>query len=97
MIICSKCKVEKPESDFYINSMSKSGYNHQCKVCHRAYMKNYYGRRKVLGVTKERTYKRCHGCKEVRPLDAYGKKTQSIDGKNQYCKPCWRAYVYARL
>lgn len=97
MKTCTNCKESKSIEDFYINSMHKSGYNHQCKECHKAWMKDYYARRKTEGVKVKRDYKRCAKCKEIKQIDEYGKKTQSVDGKNQYCKICWRAYVYARL
>lgn len=32
---CSKCKVEKEMSDFYLNSKTKDGLKTICKVCHK--------------------------------------------------------------
>jgi len=60
-------------------------------------MKSYYKQRKIDGVKVIRVEKRCNKCKEIKQIDEFGKKTQSIDGKNQYCKVCWRVYVYARI
>lgn len=77
--------------------MHKSGYNHQCKDCHKAWMKDYYAKRKIEGIKVYRELKRCIRCKEIKSLNQFGKKTQSVDGKNQYCKECWREYVYERI
>lgn len=35
--ICSKCKVEKPLTDFYINNRNPHGYHYSCKECGRKY------------------------------------------------------------
>lgn len=37
---CSKCKVEKPVSEFYKDKGSKNGFNCQCKKCRDLYKKN---------------------------------------------------------
>lgn len=37
--ICSKCKVEKDESEFYINSGSVDGLDYYCKECRKRYSK----------------------------------------------------------
>lgn len=34
---CSKCKIEKPKSDFHKNKSRKDGLHHQCKVCKSGY------------------------------------------------------------
>jgi hypothetical protein len=35
--ICSKCKIEKPLSDFSINKNAKDGLNYKCRPCQNAY------------------------------------------------------------
>lgn len=37
MIICTKCKQEKPVEDFYKDRASKDGWQSYCKVCKQAY------------------------------------------------------------
>lgn len=39
---CSKCKQEKPLTDFYINKSYKDGYGSQCKQCTVDYAKKRY-------------------------------------------------------
>lgn len=38
-IICSKCRIEKPISDF---NKKKDRYSYYCKECNKLYMKQYY-------------------------------------------------------
>ncbi len=39
MIICTKCKQEKPLEDFYRSQISKDGRRGRCKACRRAYQR----------------------------------------------------------
>ena len=48
--ICSKCKQEKPVTDFYRNKWCPDGYYYQCKVCKSEYSKAY--RQKNLACTR---------------------------------------------
>lgn len=42
MRTCTKCKVEKPFTEFYKHSLNKSGYQSQCKQCGNERLKEYY-------------------------------------------------------
>lgn len=94
---CTKCKKEKALSDFHRSKISKHGLYSHCKECHREDMKAYYEKRKLEGPKVFKENKKCLKCKEIKPINHFGKKTQSIDGKHQYCKECWREYVYERI
>src|ERR1035437_5280234 len=39
--ICSKCKIEKSVSEFYVNKSMAGGYNSKCKLCAVEYQNNY--------------------------------------------------------
>jgi galactose-1-phosphate uridylyltransferase len=41
MRICSKCRQEKPLSEFYKNKKEHGGHSYLCKLCERAYRQNY--------------------------------------------------------
>jgi hypothetical protein len=46
MKVCSKCKVEKPFSEYQKNKSNKDGFQYQCKQCrkescHQSYKKNF--------------------------------------------------------
>lgn len=38
--VCSKCKVEKDESEFYANSVAIDGLDYYCKYCRKQQSKN---------------------------------------------------------
>jgi hypothetical protein len=42
MKVCSKCKIEKDESEFYIQKGCKGGLRPDCKECHNARSHEYY-------------------------------------------------------
>ena len=39
--ICSKCKIEKDESEFYTNPTNVDGLDYYCKECKKQYVKDY--------------------------------------------------------
>lgn len=43
---CTKCKQEKPITDFPKNNKFKSGLNTQCKTCANEYHRKYYKKNK---------------------------------------------------
>lgn len=60
MKICSKCKIEKDESEYYKNARSKDGKETVCKEClyllkNKDYLKRYYeaNKHKCLARSKE--------------------------------------------
>lgn len=40
--VCTRCKAEKPVSEFHRRAKSPDGHVSQCKECVRAYQKGYY-------------------------------------------------------
>lgn len=40
--------------------------------------------------------KRCSGCKQDLPLDAFNRHAKSKDGRQGYCRECGRAYKHGR-
>lgn len=38
--LCTKCKHEKPITEFYANSLYKDGYMNMCKECFKQYARN---------------------------------------------------------
>ena len=51
---CSKCKEQKPLSDFAKNAARKDGLQGNCKSCHRQYVKRHYKRNTDYYVDKAR-------------------------------------------
>lgn len=44
--VCSRCKTEKPVTQFNKESRSKDGFNVACKECLQEYYRNYYSKNK---------------------------------------------------
>jgi hypothetical protein len=43
---CTKCNIEKDESEFVKNKAKKSGIGHQCLECQRLYFRRYWANNK---------------------------------------------------
>jgi hypothetical protein len=55
MKTCSKCKIEKPETEFHKDKSRKDGLNHNCKVCVKEHQQQSE-RRKL----RQRAYDQAH-------------------------------------
>ena len=42
MKICSKCKISRPESDYFIKSTTPPRLHAQCKQCYKEHRRTYY-------------------------------------------------------
>lgn len=60
MTICSTCKTEKSDEDFYVNSRSKTGRDKQCKTCKLDVQHTRYQREAELMRAKAREYAASH-------------------------------------
>lgn len=75
MRICYKCKIEKPESDFYKSSHTNGGLSSYCKKCHNKWTmdrKRIYKERLVekFGNKCEKCgYDKCIGALEFHHVD----------------------------
>ena len=90
---CSSCFVDKPLTEFNNASIS-SGKQSMCKECHKAYHKAWREARKAQAVVVDVQSKVCLHCASEKPLSQFGKRSVSLDKRNQYCKDCWRVMVY---
>lgn len=87
---CSRCLLEKPVTEFAIDTLSKDGFQYYCKQCQSAYHKAY---REVLIASPATVHvesKVCLDCGLEKPRSQFGKKSSSKDKLNSYCKPCWK-------
>jgi hypothetical protein len=84
---CSKCNTMKNIDEFYKRVGSSDGKTSECKLCSN---KMYYERRdkRKQEIEIEVTEKQCKDCKKVLLVNAFDKKTDSIDGYNSFCKDC---------
>jgi hypothetical protein len=54
---CSKCKENKPYSDFYTHRKNKDGYGYQCKNCIRVKDQEKYNKNKTKILEKQKEYR----------------------------------------
>lgn len=87
---CSKCKEIKPESLFYKDSNSKTGYQHKCKVCSNIARKQrnqkYLKPKEVL----PDGFKKCKKCNQLYPLSEFRLSNNGV--YHSPCKRCIKLY-----
>jgi hypothetical protein len=57
---CSKCKVEKPISEFRKQSATKDGLRYDCKSCQDARQKSHYQQNKERYVSNAKKWQAAH-------------------------------------
>lgn len=90
---CSRCKQEKPRTEFGEDQGRKDGLQRYCRECTRAYQrerrkKNAARNPDEIVIPSE---KRCPRCGITRPLSEWPGNRTRFDGLEGYCKPCKRA------
>ena len=85
MKTCTKCKKDKPLTDFCVKAYFKGGYNSQCKQCQRVDRK---GKAKPKRPHKE-GQKVCAGCNETKDYSSFPRSRGSADGYVHKCKACY--------
>ena len=96
--ICCKCKQEKLVSEFYTDRSKSSGLMPRCMVC---YEEARTVRRRAKGVapapvSTTDTERKCHRCREWRPLLEFAKDTKDAAGRGWICCHCSAAYQLER-
>jgi len=93
--ICTCCKIEKPLSEFYRNSMYKDGRDFQCGECtsakrkSRIEMKKFYESNPHL-IPEPPTHRFCRWCREHKLLSEFVKVSSKRckSGITTKCKKC---------
>ena len=85
---CTKCKEEKPRSEFYVDKLKKNGLRSRCKSCVREVNREIDKKYRESGEKKRKQKER---------NDKYKKERVEIDGKA--CKVCgkWKVRTEYRL
>ena len=68
---CSKCKQEKPTTEFYRERSLKRGFAYQCKVCKTEYNKKYFEKNRVRRLAQDKKYYRDNKEKKKKVHKAY--------------------------
>lgn len=77
MPTCSKCKLDKPLTDFTKNPQQSSGHHPWCKACdiNQTYKANF-----AQGLTIIPTEKWCPKCQSTKPAEDFRLNPRSKDG-----------------
>lgn len=86
--ICTKCKIEKPISEFHKKLSSKDGFQSRCKECFKNRPSKQYDINIVNEHIKKGTRKTCCKCEVEKPVTEFHKDKKSKDGYNTQCKEC---------
>jgi hypothetical protein len=94
MKTCSKCGIEKDESEFSLDKNSKDGYSYRCKKCALISTRYYTLRRKLIekAVLPIDYLKKCTMCGKIKSKDEFHKNINATDGLSFHCKDCKREY-----
>ena len=99
MKVCTKCKTEKPKSEFYKHSTTRDGLTPRCKQCKSAADKERRLTNKLKNARDADLTgtKICAKCKEEKTQRDFYKDFMTRDGLQYWCKSCMRAYKKSRL
>lgn len=93
MPTCSKCRIEKPVTDFIKNPTHRRGHNPDCKACD---ITHTYKARFAAGLTVIPLEKRCPRCTVTKPVSDFRSLPRSKDGLDGYCQSCQKTYSSQR-
>jgi len=89
MKICSKCKVEKPESEFSKDIQKKDGLKYSCKECSsKSNNPEFFKQNKQKKDLFSQGFKTCSKCNQTKALDLFYVNRSSVDGHTYLCIDC---------
>ena len=90
---CTRCEKNKPPTDFFRKSTTKTGFSHRCKVCFMSEKKGWteQNRERCLAnpVSSTKRFK-CSFCKETKLRDEFSQDFSQKRGYSSWCKACVR-------
>lgn len=99
---CTKCRKDKPNTDFHRDNTKKSGLGPRCKLCKNSASANrrlrnsksptslVRSREQAERVQTNKTHKVCTSCGKIKPLKDYHKMQSGLLGRKASCKICVR-------
>eukprot|EP00884_Botryococcus_braunii_P000528 jgi/Botrbrau1/10476/Bobra.0133s0082.1 len=96
LILCRRCNVSKPVSDFYKINVNSDGYDGRCKTCDAVQSAERRKRKqRVEAPTVE--YKTCRQCGCTKQSGDFYRNKTNPDGLFNNCKACFAADASARM
>ena len=90
LIPCPRCKVEKPQSEFYMKTDRRTPRPmYPCKVCKAEIHVETYKRKRPK---QHEGMKHCGKCGQTKPFKEFGVNRARPDGRQAYCRPCFLDY-----
>ena len=87
---CTKCKTEKPITEFHKHKGSKDGLYPSCKICYKQHYKQYYAKNKENYRKRGKIYREKNPIKFKQYRDQYDKEFQSkTNYRKKYLKYRW--------
>lgn len=88
MKACTKCGETKPLDAYHVNRTRRDGHSARCRECAAIDQRAAAERRAANGDYVPVAEKRCGGCREVKPADAFARHRRRRDGLNSVCRLC---------
>jgi hypothetical protein len=88
MKTCTKCKEEKPFSEFHKDRAKKNGYQSSCKACRKEHKKSYYEKNKEKIIEQTHKYKQENKelIREINRKYYQENKEKALERKRKYRK-----------
>lgn len=94
--VCSRCRTDKPFSEYNKNKKSKDGFQSICKLCQKNYSHEYDKGRKNVFNYDDPFYKEnkkvCTICGIEKPLLEFGRDHKGTHGLKCKCNVCRKSY-----
>ena len=88
-LVCTKCKLEKPTTEFYKDKYKKSGYTSHCNLCRKKNTQNWSikNRQKIRDYAKDSYHRNKEEILQRRKIDRKNNPEKwSLAAKKRYCK-----------
>src|SRR5205814_1373353 len=82
MKTCRRCRAELDVSEYAATAATSDGLAKRCAPCQEQV------RQVVAEYMRSDVEKRCLGCGEILPLDAFGPDARATDGRRRRCRGC---------
>jgi hypothetical protein len=86
--MCSCCKTIKSIKQFHKNKRRPDGRQPWCKSCMKKHRKIYMANAEDRRKQHAGTYKECHGCGKILPIETFTNDKHTSTGYRMYCPDC---------